>query len=72
MSTTQEQDGPKFDVEVQLTGTDGNAFSIIGNVTRALKKAGASAEQVKEFSDQAMSGDYNNVLQTAMRWVRVV
>lgn len=31
---------PKYtDIEVQLTGQDGNAFAIIGRVSKALKNA---------------------------------
>ena len=58
-------------VEVQLTGQDGNAFFIIGRVRRALREAGASKEEVESFCAEAMNGDYNNVLQTCMRWVSV-
>jgi len=32
---------PKYNIEVQLTGEDGNAYSIMGKVSRALKLAGA-------------------------------
>lgn len=59
------------ELEVQLTGIDGNAFSIIGTVTQALRRHGVSREEINEFRDEAMSGDYNNVLQTCMRWVDV-
>jgi len=63
---------PKYpNVEVQLSGEDGNAFFIIGRVTKALKRAGANAEDVKAFTDDAMSGDYDNVLRAAMRYVSV-
>lgn len=58
-------------VEVQLLGEDGNAFFMIGRTAAALRKGGATAEQVKEFQTEAMSGDYDNVLQTIMRWVEV-
>lgn len=65
-------DTVKFpNVEVQLTGEDGNAFFIIGRVSAALKAGGATPEQVKEFTHEAMSGDYDNVLRTCMRWVEV-
>ena len=57
--------GPKFNVHVQLTGEDGNAFAIIGKVRRAIKEAGATPEQLEEFTTQATSGDYMNVLRTA-------
>lgn len=62
---------PKFDVTVQLSGSDGNAFAIMGNVQRALRKAGATPEQLKQYQEESMSGDYDNLLQTAMRWVNV-
>ncbi len=60
------------DVQVQLTGTDGNAFAIIGRVSRALKRAGHPESAVKEFQDEAMSGDYDHLLQTAMKYVDVL
>jgi hypothetical protein len=59
------------DVKVQLTGEDGNAFFIIGCVSNALKRAGVSKEEVEQFQKEATSGDYDNVLQTCMRWVDV-
>lgn len=58
-------------IEVELVGHDGNAFSIIGRVRKAMKKAGLSEEQIKEFTDEATSGDYDHLLQTAMRYVDV-
>lgn len=63
---------PKYpSIEVQLTGRDGNAFAIIGAVTGALRKAGVSAEERAAFQKEATSGDYDNVLVTAMKWVSV-
>jgi hypothetical protein len=63
---------PRFpDAAVQLTGEDGNAIMIIGRVSRALRRAGATDEEVREFSAEAMSGDYDNVLATCMRWADV-
>jgi hypothetical protein len=59
------------EVEVQLTGQDGNAFAIMGRVAGALKKAGVPKEEVAEYMKESMSGDYNHLLQTAMRWVSV-
>ena len=55
---------------VKLVGEDGNAFSIIGRVSLALKKAGLK-DQAKKFQEEATSGDYNNVLQTAMKYADV-
>jgi len=56
-------------IEVQLSDEDGNAFSIIGRVQRALRRAGVPDDEIKQFAAEAMSGDYDNVLQTTMRWV---
>lgn len=65
-------DQPKYpEIEVQLTGTDGNAMAIIGTVRSVLRAGGVPADQIKAFSDEAMSGDYDNVLRTAMSWVTV-
>jgi len=58
-------------IKVRLVGEDGNAFAILGRMSKALKKGGATPEQVKEFFDQAQSGDYNKLLQTCMEWVDV-
>lgn len=58
------------EVEVQLTGRDGNAMVIMGTVAAALRRAGHGAE-VDQFMAEAMSGDYDNVIATAMRWVAV-
>lgn len=63
---------PKYPrVTVQLSGEDGNAFSIIGRVARELRRAKVPDAEITKFRDEAMSGDYDNVLQTAMRWVEV-
>jgi hypothetical protein len=59
------------DITVKLTGQDGNAFMILGLMSRALKKGGASKAEVDEFMKEAMSGDYDHLLQTCMLWVNV-
>jgi len=58
-------------IKVKLIGTDGNAFAILGKVREAMRKAKLTPEQIKEFTDEAMSGDYNNLLATAMKYVEV-
>jgi len=62
---------PKYNVTVQLTGEDGNAFAIMAAVKRALQKAGASKEEITQYTMDSMSGDYDNLLRTAMKWVEV-
>jgi hypothetical protein len=61
----------KFNVIVPLVGQDGNAFAIMGRVSRALEKAGASKEEVNQYMDESMSGDYDNLLRVATQWVVV-
>lgn len=60
------------EVEVHLAGDDGNAYSVIGKVRKALKRAGVEKEEIDKFTDEATSGDYNNVLKTCMEWVVVL
>ena len=61
----------KYDVEVQLSGTDGNAWAIMATVKNALKSIGVSKDEIDEYIEESMSGDYNHLLQTAMKWVEV-
>ena len=64
---------PRYpDINVKLVGQDGNAFFIIGRVRQALRREGVDEATVEAFSEEAMSGDYDNVLRTAMRWVEVL
>jgi hypothetical protein len=62
---------PKYDIEVKLIGNDGNAFSIMGAVTKAMRRAGVSREEQDEYFKQATAGDYNQLLVTTMEWVEV-
>ena len=59
------------DVVVDLENVDGNAMSIIAKVARGLSRAGVPAAEITEFKREATSGDFDNVIQTAMRWVEV-
>ena len=61
----------KYDVQVQLSGTDGNAFAIMATVKNALKKAGVGRDEIDEYINESMSGDFDHLLQTAMKWVEV-
>jgi hypothetical protein len=52
--------------EVELIGQDGNAFTILGRCARAARNAGWSDDEVRAFTDDASSGDYDNLLTTVM------
>ncbi len=56
-------------IEVQMTGNDGNAFAVLGAVQKALRKAGVPQEERDQFHQEATSGDYNHLLATCMEWV---
>jgi len=61
---------PRYpDVQVQLSGEDGNAFAILGRTAAALRAAGVPQEEIDEFFTEATSGDYDHLLQTTMAWV---
>ena len=62
---------PKYDVYVPLVGEDGNAWAIMGRVSKALRQHGVSNEEIEEYMDESMSGDYDNLLRTAASWVNV-
>ena len=60
------------EIDVQLTGEDGNAFAVMGAVSKALKRNGVSPEEVDKYMKESMSGDYDELLVTAMNWVNVL
>ena len=56
---------------VKLVGQDGNAFNILGICRRAAVNDGWSSEEITTFMDEAMSGDYDHLLRTAMKYFDV-
>ena len=59
------------EITIELSGSDSNVYSIIGKTIRALRRGGATAEQINEYKQEATSGDYDHAIQTTMRWVEV-
>ena len=59
------------EIEVTLVGQDGNAFAIMGAVQKAMRRGGCTAEEIKAYADESMSGDYDHLIQTAMKTVTV-
>ena len=62
---------PEIKPTVKLVDTKGNAFVIIGRVRKALLKAGADKEYVFKYQDEALAGDYDNLLCVTMDYVNV-
>ena len=57
---------------IDLSNVDGNAFHLIGLTSQTLRRAGYTKNQVNKFKKEAMSGDYDNVLQTINNWCEVI
>jgi hypothetical protein len=65
-------DDVKFpDIEVQLSGEDGNVFAIIGRVRRALRRAGEQEAADEYTLDMTNACSYDEALQITMRTVNV-
>lgn len=56
-------------VRVKLVGEDGNAFSILGRVSREMRNAGIPKETIDQYVREATSGDYNNLLRVTLSYV---
>jgi len=63
---------PKYpNIKVKLVGNDGNAYAIMGKVRQELRNNDVPKEEIEQYMKQSMSGDYDNLLRTAMEWVDV-
>ena len=61
----------KTNITVQLTGTDGNIFNIIGKFRGALRENGRS-DLIKEFTDYiTSSSSYEEALCRVMEYIIV-
>jgi hypothetical protein len=68
--TPEDPTQPRYpEVQVQLSGQDGNAFAILGRTTAALRAAGVAQQEIDAYFGEATSGDYDHLLQTTMAWV---
>lgn len=64
---------PKYpNITVELIGHDGNAFTVIGRCCQAAREAGLSDSEIAAFTTAATGGDYDHLLQTAMKWFEIV
>ena len=68
--TTHNESKPLTNATVVLTGTDSNAFAILGRVQRAILESD-HPELVDQFFEEATAGDYDHLLQTCLRYVDV-
>ncbi len=60
---------PKYpNIIIPLVGQDGNAFSILGRVRRAMYRSGLGDTEWGDFFCEATSGSYDHLLATTMKW----
>ena len=52
-----------------LVGVDGNAFAVMGYVSRAMKETGFSKEEISDYTKCATSGDYDNLLAVSCDYI---
>jgi len=57
--------------ELELTGQDGNVFSILGKAIREARRAGWSEEEIEKFRKEFMGGDYDHALQVCIDYFDV-
>ena len=55
--------------QYSLVGIDGNAFAIMGYVVNSMKECGFSKIEMDEYTQRAMSSDYNNLLCESMNMI---
>ena len=58
-------------VEVQLSGEDGNAFIMVSRTRRALRKAGVPSGEIEQFTNEVTAGNYEDVIRVVGEWVDV-
>ena len=66
-----EMKGPLSKPTVKLIGQDGNAFSVMGLVKKALKHAVADKEYIDKYLKESTVGDYSYLLAVSMEYVNV-
>lgn len=49
-------------MKYDLVGINGNAYSIIGYTSRAMKETGFTYDEIADYKRSAMKSDYDNLL----------
>lgn len=55
--------------EYTLVGIDGNAFSIMGYVSNAMRECKFTRAEIDTYRNEAMAGDYDNLLVVSMKYI---
>lgn len=63
---------PKYPhVRANLSRADGNPFIILKVVSHALRNAGVSVDEVKQYGEESVAADFDELASVAGRWVTV-
>jgi len=57
--------------EVELVGSDGNAFAVLGTALKAMTRAGWSKKERDAYREEATTGDYDHLLAVTMQYCEV-
>lgn len=52
-----------------LVGVDGNAYAIMGYVSKCMRKEGYHQTRIDKYSKDAMSGDYDHLLKVSIEMI---
>ena len=52
-----------------LVGIDGNAYSVMGYVIKAMKRERFSKSEIDDYQADAKSGDYNHLLSVSAEMI---
>ena len=56
-------------MKYSLVGVDGNAYSVMGYTSRALRREGFGKDVIDKMHKEAMSGDYDHLVSTCMNYI---
>lgn len=55
--------------EYTLVGVNGNAFSVMGYVSNAMRECKFSRQEIDEYRKEAMSGNYDNLIAVSLDYI---
>jgi hypothetical protein len=58
-------------ISVRLIGVDNHPTTIVAVLTRGLRDGGIEHDEIDRIVREALSGDYDHVLSTCLKYVRV-
>lgn len=57
------------ELKYDLVGVDGNAFNVMGYVTKAMRNERFTKEEIDNYLKDAQSDDYNHLLYVSIKMV---